>query len=341
MKASCGHSRFLIALFASIQCVAGCIIIFPSYSTGPAFQVRVEDRGQPVLGLRLDLKGGRFSKSAETGPGGFAQFRNIPPGKYVVSAKLEAGMPSGADIDVRAQGPNNTTISLAWPNRSPLLVTALEGILRWPAIEADPNESTLQIELLNARTGRSLKTMRSSRNGGFDLGKTEPGLYILRASRTDLAIERGERLSGNILVEVDPLAAKFELDLEIGWTSCGLMYVERHTCPQENLSIETLSGQVLDPSGASIAGATISLYTPDRVIVDQRISDEQGYFESPKQLKGTYELIVSRSGFTPLRRSVNASGSKDEDLPTALGIKLGIAGACSSARLASPLPQRP
>lgn len=284
-----------------------------------------------MVGLRLQLNGDRLTKTAETGEAGFAQFRNIPPGQYFVSAALDGGMPDGASIDVTAQGPNNTTVSLKWPSRTPILVSALRGILRWPALQGDPKNRAIQIELLDARTGRSQKKIQSSESGAFDIGKTEPGLYVLRVSGSDPSIFKGQPISGNILVEMDPLAPQSELDLEIGWSSCGMHYVERHTCPQEELSIETLSGQVLDASGASIARAALSLYNTERQIVEQQISDEKGNFSSSKQLNGTYQLIVSSPGFTPLRRTVKAAGPKDKDRPTTLGIKLGVAGACSNA----------
>jgi hypothetical protein len=340
MKAPCGVSRFLSAILAIVNCAAACIVVFPTYSAGPSFQVRVEDRGRPVVGLRLDLKGDRLTKTAETGEGGFAQFRNIPPGDYVLSANLDAGMPEAANVHVTAQGPSNTTISLAWPRHSPLLLTSLQGILRWPAIQEDPKHPNIKIELLDARTGRSHKTIESNSDGAFDLGKPAPGLHILQVSRIDLAFFKGERVSGNILIEVDPLAAQSELDLDISWTSCGMHYVERKTCPQEELTVSSLSGQVMDAGGAPIGRAKLSLYNQDRVLVEQQISDEKGYFPSTKQLDGTYELVVRSPGFTPLRRTVQASISIDKGRPATLGIQLGIAGTCSLVTVASPLPER-
>jgi hypothetical protein len=286
-----------------------------------------------VVGLRLQLNGDRLTKTAETGEAGFAQFRNIPPGEYFVSAALDGGMPDGASINVTAQGPNNTTVSLKWPRRTPILVSAFRGILRWPAVQGDPKNPAIQIELLDARTGRSQKKIQSSESGAFDFGKTEPGLYVLRVSGSYPSIFKGQPLSGNILVEVDPLAPQSELDLEIGWSSCGIHYVDRHTCPREDLSIETLTGQVLDPSGASIARAVVSLYNTEQQIAEQQVSDEIGNFSSTKQLNGTYQLIISSPGFTPLRRTVKASSPKGKERPARLEVQLGVAGACSNAAL--------
>lgn len=331
MKAPCVVTRFLVAILAFVNCVAACIVVVPTYPAGPTFRVRVEDQGRPVRGLRVKLNGNRLSKAADTGEDGFAQFRNIPPGAYDVSAAIDAGMGDAASIDVTATGPKSTLVPLAWPNRSPLLVTALQGILRWPAVQGDPQESSIQIELLDARTGSRIRTIQSAGNGAFDLGRAKPGLYVLRLSRTDLAMGRVERLSGNILIAVDPLAPQSELDLEIGWSSCGMHYVERKTCPQEELTISSLIGQVLDPSGASIGRAKLSIYHQDRVLMEQQISDEKGYFASTKQLNGTYELIISSPGFTPLRQTVRASGAQDKGRPSALRVQLGVAGSCSHA----------
>lgn len=333
MKSPGRTARFLVAIFATVTGGAACTIVYPSLPAGPSFQVRVEDRGRPVYGLRIKLKGSNFTKSTETGQNGTAHFRNIPPGAYQIGAEFYGGIPDGAIINVTAEGPKNTTIPLAWPSRHPLSVQALKGILRWPTVQPDQQLSKLQVELLDARTGRSQKSTQTTDGGAFNLGTPTPGLYFLRVTPTDLASEGGNRIAGDIPIEVDQHAAQLELELDFGWTSCGVTYIARHTCQQQELNISSLSGQVLDPTGASIPRATVRLFNPDRKIAEQLTSDEEGQFVSTKPLRGDYELVVSATGFTSLQQTVQVTRPKDAARPAKLRIQLGIAGSCTHATI--------
>jgi hypothetical protein len=185
----------------------------------------------------------------------------------------------------------------------------------------------LQVELLDARTGISHGSTNTAADGAFDLGAPAPGLYFLRVTPT----ERAPGGAGNVPIEVDARAAHAEMELEFGWTSCGVHYSARHECPRQELNITSLSGQVLDPAGASIGRATLRLFNMQREIVEQLTCDEAGRFLSKKQLDGNYELVVSAPGFTTLRQTVQAARPKVEVLPTTMQIQLGIFGACPHA----------
>ncbi|MBL8236836.1 MAG: carboxypeptidase regulatory-like domain-containing protein [Bryobacterales bacterium] len=331
MRSLRGAARFLGALFATITLGNACSIVYVPVPTGPSFQVRVEDRGRPVSGLRINLRGHNFSRTTATGANGTARFQNIPPGAYQLGAEIDSGTPDGAMITVTDSGPKNTTIPLPWSNRPPLSVQALNGILRWPTSQSAQGLSILQVELLDARTGVSRGTTQTTGDGAFNLRTPPPGLYILRVTPTDLAPEGGIRIAGIVPVEVDQRAAIVNLDLDFGWTSCGVTYVASHTCPRPELSLTALSGQVLDAAGAPIARATVRLRNSGRDVVEQLTSDEEGRFASAKQFDGNYELAVSATGFASLRQPVRAALPEDAARPQPLRIQLGIGGTCSYA----------
>lgn len=137
--------------------------------------------------------------------------------------------------------------------------------------------------------------------------------------------------TGFVPVEVDPRAADHELELEFGFTSCGVNFVALHTCPRQELHLSNSGGQVRDAGGTPIAGATVRLFQGDRAIAEELTSDEAGRFVSRKPLDGNYELVVSAPGFSSLRQAVQFARRQDTARPTTLRIELGLPGACSQA----------
>ncbi len=85
------------------------------------------------------------------------------------------------------------------------------------------------------------------------------------------------------------------------------------------LHAETISGTVLDPSGAVIVGARVEISGGELsqpIIVS---SDARGRFVSPDLKPGNYSLHVTRQGFEPLVKTVDLHG------PAELELKLAIA----------------
>jgi hypothetical protein len=73
-----------------------------------------------------------------------------------------------------------------------------------------------------------------------------------------------------------------------------------------NLSAATggsISGTVLDPSGAVILGATLTLVNTAQMITYKTISNAQGFYSFPNLPVAHYDLMVTANGFTPQRRT--------------------------------------
>jgi hypothetical protein len=75
------------------------------------------------------------------------------------------------------------------------------------------------------------------------------------------------------------------------------------------LRAETITGTILDPSGAVIAAAQIEITGGDLTKPIVLLSDGLGKFVSPDLKPATYSLRVSRDGFEPLVKSVELKGA--------------------------------
>jgi len=302
----------------TVRCVA-CTVVYPVFEVGPNFRVRVEDNGRPVEGLRVKIEGDRRSgiTATVTDKNGLALFRGVGSGSYHVSAGHDAGVSDSADLDVRRNGPNNITVPLRWPNTTPVLVRSLKGKIREPDYLPGQLQPTFSVDLMEGISGRKLKSLRTTPSGEFDFESVTPGRYSLSLPSVLVA------------VVVDDRAPTDHLDLDLGWTSCGMWYANQSACPQSDLQIRQLAGQVVDVTGAAISNAAILLFDPAENLVERLQSDIAGKFASPRTFAGTYELLVRSSGFTPLHRPVHAepTGSLSP-----LTVELGVAGSCSVTR---------
>ena len=91
---------------------------------------------------------------------------------------------------------------------------------------------------------------------------------------------------------------------------------------------DTVSGTVVDPSGAVIAGARIEITGGDLAQPLVLSSDATGRFSSPDLKPGTYALRVIRDGFEPLARTV--------DLHRAVNLELRLAIAQQRVEITVP-----
>ena len=138
--------------------------------------------------------------------------------------------------------------------------------------------------------------------------------------------------SGQIVVEVTPSARAQELDIDIGMTSCGLYYSDRSQCPQAEMRMEQLSGQVIDSSGASVPNAKIELFDSEKRSIEDIRSDGQGMFSSLRNLVGSYELLIRSPGFSPYHGTVHLDAENGADSKTSITITLGIGGSCGTQK---------
>src|ERR1700744_3118347 len=71
----------------------------------------------------------------------------------------------------------------------------------------------------------------------------------------------------------------------------------------QEVAVAEIDGHVSDPSGASIAGATVKMTELDKRIAHTFPTDAQGVFRFPNLPTGGYELDVTAAGFKAYRQT--------------------------------------
>src|ERR1700722_13694033 len=65
----------------------------------------------------------------------------------------------------------------------------------------------------------------------------------------------------------------------------------------------SINGEISDPSGATVSGAEITALNIQTGVQSSARSNASGYFSIPNLIAGTYNVVVSASGFKELSRS--------------------------------------
>jgi hypothetical protein len=285
-----------------------CTIV--SAQVGPDFKVKVEDRSHPVEGLRIEIKGFQ----AVTDARGIAAFAGVPPGDYTVTTG--AGREADAVyVTVRAAGSPNITVPMRWPAWKLVAVRSLRGSLHLP-------DGPTPLDLLDARSGRKLKSTQMNERGEFDFGITTPGMYLIEVDAT--------RSTGEIAVSVEPDARASQLDLDLGWTSCGMLYSDRSDCQRGDVSLDRFAGIVTDVTGANIPNAKIVLRDESAAIVEVLNSTNDGKFTSASSLAGAYTLEASFAGFRPYHGRVHIDPKLEANPQRGINIRLDLFGSCTT-----------
>lgn len=304
-------------IFAA-ACCGACTVVYPTIQVGTEFRVKVANQGRPVQGLRLMASG----KRVITDKDGVAVFRDMPAGSYFVNVDHPAGGGVYVYVEVRPGGPSGITVPVEWPEIAPVHTRSLKGTLHLPNSIPGQAEPRISIELLRGVSGRSLQIVQTNDSGEFNFGEVASGLYFLRLS-----------VSGIIGVAIQPDAASDHIDLDLGWTSGGLMYTDRNKCSSTDLQIEQLCGRVVDPSGGAIEDSEIVLLdlaaTPN--VIERMRTDRAGRFAAAEPLSGSYRLVINSPGFAPLYRAVRVTGSSNAVCRRPLNATLSLLGRCSVA----------
>ena len=91
---------------------------------------------------------------------------------------------------------------------------------------------------------------------------------------------------------------------------------------QETINQATISGRVLDPQGAAVPGATVSVRQTDTNVTVQAITEADGRFRFPYLKIGRYELRAKLQGFKDNARTLVLSAGSAFDM----SISLEVAG---------------
>ena len=73
----------------------------------------------------------------------------------------------------------------------------------------------------------------------------------------------------------------------------------------------TISGDVVDPAGAAVAGAEVLIRNDETGSERKFVTAEGGTFSAPSVAVGVYTVSVSRDGFAPLNRTGVPTASRE------------------------------
>ena len=89
---------------------------------------------------------------------------------------------------------------------------------------------------------------------------------------------------------------------------------------QETINQATISGRVLDPQGAAVPGAMVSVRQTDTNVTVQAITEADGRFRFPYLKIGPYELRATLQGFKDNARTLVLSAGSAFDISVSLEV---------------------
>ncbi len=316
-------------------CVAiACTMTVSPIEVGTQFQVSVTDRGRPVSGLRVVLSPAVFPPDnpdagkiySTTDSEGIAHFSDLSPGSLYVSAQYDGGESLGLVIDISPGTHIGATVQMSWPSRTPIVVRTASGILRTNSFYPSRDQNSFSLELIEGISGHVVDAATSDSKGRFSFKvDVPPGIYFLRVDPSGIRASDGEQIEGAIPIELRADADHDSLDLELGWTSCGLTYAQRESEP--DLKVDKICGDIADPEGGAIGRAQIFLMDAEdnSKILDQVASDPNGKFAFEEENNRSYEMIIKSPGFRTSVRVVHLiRGSPSAACAKPIHVRLGV-----------------
>ena len=109
------------------------------------------------------------------------------------------------------------------------------------------------------------------------------------------------------------------------------------TSPLRGATGGSISGTVVDPSGAVVVGAALKLVNTAQQTTYRVVSDKQGLYSFPNLLVGRYDLTISEAGFSTQRKinlTVDTDSAIRVDVALVIGAETASVMVTSSTRVA-------
>jgi hypothetical protein len=232
----------LLFLFSGSVFIEACSqSSFPT-KIGREFVVEVADRGNPVVGLQIELSTDPGASDAEsrsvsivrTDANGWAKFTGVQPGFYYVGIKHSAFAYS-IEINVMRVPPRGSDqrITFEWPGVKPLSVQSVSGVMNghvrtdrglgpdslYPIYVPVPGA---RLTLSKAVSSEVIDSQISNQVGVFSFQPLPVGLYFLRVESTNAAGVRWFYPSdGYVPIEIDSAARLSSLNVFLDQAICG------------------------------------------------------------------------------------------------------------------------
>jgi hypothetical protein len=90
---------------------------------------------------------------------------------------------------------------------------------------------------------------------------------------------------------------------------------------QQSIDYGSVSGRVIDPSGAVVAGAIVTVRHVERNVTSSAVTDREGRFRFPYLKVGSYDVTVRQAGFKDAARTLTLAAGSAFELPIALAVE--------------------
>ena len=90
---------------------------------------------------------------------------------------------------------------------------------------------------------------------------------------------------------------------------------------QETLNFASVSGRVMDPQGAAVPGATVTVRQTETNLTAEAVTGSEGRFRFPYLKIGPYEVAARLQGFAPAMRPVTLTVGSAFDLAMSLSVE--------------------
>ena len=100
---------------------------------------------------------------------------------------------------------------------------------------------------------------------------------------------------------------------------CALLACARSSPAQQSVDLASISGRVVDPSGAVVRGAEVTARHVDTNVTAKAATDAEGRFRFPYLKIGPYIVTVRQPGFRDAAQSLTLSAGAAFELPISLG----------------------
>jgi len=231
--------RIVSFLLGTAILAGACSEIYPEWTTGPDFSIVVTLNKLPLRSMRVTLVPADLEAKRRidvlTDENGSARFHSVAPGRYhVITSRLGVEVGPGTVI-VETKGPAER-IPVEWPMRAEYQVLSVAGRFQHPVIEkknpieglihphVDPlANATLTLSRIDSEELVGATTTDS--DGAFAFKIADPGSYLLHIQEHSSA-DMAYQIDDYLVIEVDPQAHRGHLDLQLNWTSCGMVATE-------------------------------------------------------------------------------------------------------------------
>ncbi len=96
-----------------------------------------------------------------------------------------------------------------------------------------------------------------------------------------------------------------------------------------------IEGNVTDPSGAAISGATVEATNADTAVIESTVTNNDGSYRFPSLIPGTYTITVKKQGFAQLTRQATRI---DAGISVRIDAKLPIGTATAKVEVSGEAP---